>query len=174
MAGGGGGKTSTQTGQNQSQFSPELMNLYRLSLPTIRALSGQTTSALQTGGVNANIPSINASVASARESFSRSQEMLRQQLATSGLSGSQFAQEILGGNQMQSGENISQIPTSITNDFLSRGVPTVVGTGTSALSTAAGLNTSSTQQFTPSFWSMFLQGLQSAGQIGAEAGAAAA
>jgi hypothetical protein len=79
-------------------------------------------------------------------------------LGQSGLAGSSFAQQILGENQMQAGQNIAGIPSTMTNDFLARGVPTVVGAGTNALSTAASLNTTSRGQFTPSLFNDLLQG----------------
>src|SRR5271166_3715911 len=120
--GAGGGKTSNETQQSTSAFTPELNNLFRMSLPTLRSLSAQTAEGLQTGGVNAQIPSVNASVASAREAYSRSQTALKEQLATSGLANSSFAQQILGTNAQQAGQQIAGIPSSMTNDFLARGV----------------------------------------------------
>jgi hypothetical protein len=174
MAGGGGKSTSTGTSEQSSQFSPELMSVFHLAEPTLRALSAQTTEALQTGGVNAQIPSVNSSVASAREAYSQSQQALRNNLAQSGLSGSSFAQEILGQNQMQAGQNIAAIPSTITNDFLAHGAPTVIGAGTSALSQAAGLNVSGGWTNTPSLWANILQGLQAAGGGGGSGGGGAA
>ncbi len=157
---GSSGKTSSQT--QTSAFAPQLLNLYNMAKPTLQALSGQTTEALQTGGDTDQIPSINAGVAAARESYANSQKMLRQQIAQSGLAGTPFASEILGQNQETAGQQIGAIPSTITSNFLSQGVPTVVGAGTNALNTAANLDTSS--YTTPSFWDYFLQGLGSTSQ----------
>ena len=160
----GKGSTSSQQTQNSSEFTPELMSIFKSSVPTLRALSSQTTEALQTGGVNAQIPSINSSVAAARQAYSTSQQSLKNQLAQSGLANSSFGTAILGQNQEQAGQQIAAIPSQITNDFLQRGAPTVIGAGTGALTTAAGLNTQSNTQFTPGFWQMFTQGLGASSQ----------
>src|SRR5271168_967163 len=97
MQGGQMGKaTSTNTLQGSSAFTPELKNLFNMSLPTIRALSAQTAEGLQTGGINAQIPSINSSVAAARQAYSTSQQALKNQLGQSGLANSSFGEEILG------------------------------------------------------------------------------
>lgn len=170
MAGSGSGKTSTT--DSSSQFSPQLMQLYRMAKPTLQTLSAQTAEGLKTGGVNAQIPSVNASVAAAREAYSQSHQALKNQLAESGLANSSFGQEILGNQQMEAGQQIASIPTTMTNDFLARGVPTVAGFGTNALGLAAQLNTA--RSYTPSFWDMFLQGVQADAGIGKSVGAAAA
>ena len=162
------GKSSQQ--DQSSQFSPQLMQLYRMAKPTLQTLSAQTAEGLKTGGINAQIPSVNASVAAAREAYSQSHQALKNQLSEAGLANSSFGTEILGNQQMEAGQQIAQIPTTMTNDFLARGVPSVIGAGTNALNTAAGLNT--TQQFTPGFWQLFTQGLQAGSQgAGAATGA---
>jgi hypothetical protein len=152
------GKTSNQTETSSSPLTGQLESVFHLAQPTMRALAAQTAEGLQTGGVNAQIPGINASVASAREAYSRSQTALSQQLATAGLGNSSFARDIMGTNSMNAGQQIAGIPSTMTNDFLARGVPTVIGAGTNALNTAAALNTSQTGTFTPSLFNDFLQG----------------
>jgi hypothetical protein len=153
----GGGK-STNTGTNTSAETNSLMQVFKMAKPTMQALSSQTAEALQTGGVNARIPSVSASVAAAREAYSTSQQSLKNQLSQSGLANSSFGQEILGQSSMNAGQQIGALPTTLTNDFLARGVPAVAGMGTNALSTAAQLNRTGT--LTPSFWDQFQQMLK--------------
>lgn len=168
---GSSGKSNTT--QNSSAFAPQLLQLYNMSKPTLQALSSQTREGLQTGGVNSNIPAVNASVASAREAYSQHTQNLRNQLAKSGLANSSFANQILGENEMSGTSQIANMPANITQDFLGRSIPTVTGAGTGALGQAASLDT--TSKFTPGFWEMFMQGLQSAspaaGGLGYAAGA---
>ena len=160
VGGGGSGKTSQGTSQNSSEFTPQLMSLFNMAKPMLSTLSSQATSGLQTGGVNAQIPSIDASLASSREAYSRSQQALKNQLSESGMINSSFGQQILGQSAQDAGQNIAAIPTNMTNQFLAGAVPTVASAGTGALSQAAGLNTSGTTTQTPSFMSYLMQGLQ--------------
>ena len=144
-----GGKSST-SGSQSSQFAPQLMQLYRMTKPTIEALASQTREGLQTGGINSRIPAVNASLAAARSAYSQGTQGLKDRLSQSGLGGSSFAQALLAENEMAGGQRIAQIPTDITQAFLSGSVPAVTGIGTSALGEAAGLNRSfqsSTNQF---------------------------
>lgn len=174
----GGGKTSTSS--SSSPFSPYLgamgAQAWRAGKPTMQTLGAQTAEGLQTGGVNARIPSINASLASARTAASSSYQNLKNHLAQSGLLNSSFGQQLLGEEQTSTGQQIADIPSADTNQFLSMAVPTVAGysnLGLGAESAAAGSDY--TQSVTPSFWEMFQQGLNAgASGGGAAAGAYAA
>jgi hypothetical protein len=171
MGGSGGGKTSTST--QSSEFAPQLMSLYRASRPTLDTLSSQTAEGLQTGSVNAQIPSVNASVAAARQAYSTSTQSLKNQLSEGGLANSSFGQQLLGENAEEGGQSIAAIPSDVTNAFLGKAVPTVANAGTGALNTAASLDTSSWS--TPSFMQYFMQGLGATSQgVGAGVGAYAA
>jgi len=174
---GSGGKTSTGTQTNSSQFTPQLMSLFNMAKPTLSTLSAQTQSGLQTGGVNTQIPSINASLAASRQAYSTSQQALKNQLGESGLANSSFGRQILGQSAATAGQGIADIPTNMTNNFLRGAAPTVVGAGVGALGQAAGLNTTGTTKSTPSAWDSFVQaahfGMDPAGLFGG-AGAGAA
>lgn len=158
--GAGSGKTSTST-TNSPYAGLEAaigQQIWRTAKPVFQTEAGQTESALQTGGVNSQIPMINSTVAAARESASQSNTQLRQQLAASGLAGSSFGNAILGEEQEQSGQQIGGIPSSIAENFISSGVPGVtgaIGTGVSAIGGAASADT--TTESTPSFMQYLLQ-----------------
>ena len=174
----GGGKTSTSS--TSSPFSPYLgamgAQAWQAGKPTMQTLGAQTAEALQTGGVNARIPAINASLASSRVAASNSYQTLKNHLAESGLLNSSFGQQLLGEQESTTGQDIAGIPTAENDRFLSMAVPTVAGysnLGLSAESAAAGSDY--TSSMTPSFWEMFQQGLNAGAQSGgAAAGAAAA
>jgi len=68
---------------------------------------------------------------------------------------------------MSGTSQIASMPANLTEGFLGSAIPTVAGTGTGALNTAASLDTNSQQ--TPSFWSYFMQGLSSASEGGGAA-----
>ena len=157
--GGGMGKTSSATSTQSSQFTPELMKLFNMAKPTLSTLSAQTQSGLQTGGVNTQIPSINASLAASRQAYSTSQQALKNQLGESGLANSSFGRQILGGSAEGAGQGINALPINMTNQFLGKAIPAVAGMGTNALSQAAGLNTSGKTTTTPSAWQSFVSAM---------------
>ncbi len=164
---GGGKSTSSGTSNSttSSPYAPLLAQFTKAGLPIFQQLSSQIGEALRTGGVNANIPIINRSVDAAREGASTSMESTRQALARAGLGDSSFAQRILSEQGTSSGESISQIPTNAAASLIGA-APGVGSTAVSAGGIAAGADYSSQGQTTstPSFWSQFLQGLQSTGQ----------
>lgn len=169
MAGAGGGKssTSTQTNPYAAQLASMGSQLFKAGFPTISTLAGQTQSALQTGGVNSQIPAINANLAAARQAYSTSNQALKNQLSESGLLNSSFGQQILAGEQEQAGQNIAGIPANMTNAFLAGAIPTVAGAataGTSAVGGAGSLTGTTTQ--TPSFMNYLLAGLGAGGLLG--------
>ena len=167
MAGGGGGKTASSTSNTSSPFAPYLAQdgsqLFNLAKPVISNLSSQATSALQTGGVNAQIPSINASLDSSRRSASTSDTNLRQSLAKSGLGGTSFGNAILGEQEGTTSQNIAAIPGTAANSFLGMAAPAVIqegNAGLGALGTAGSLDTATAGTQTASFWDTFMQGVQ--------------
>ena len=168
MGSGSGGKTSTST--QSSEMTPQLMKLFNMAKPTLSTLSAQTQSGLQTGGVNTQIPSINASLAASRQAYSTSQQALKNQLGESGLANSSFGRQILGGSAEGAGQGINALPINMTNQFLGKAIPAVAGMGTNALSQAASLNVSGKTTSTPSAWESFMQavhfGLDPAGVEG--------
>src|SRR5579859_2504633 len=97
--GAGGGKTSTSSSSTFSPFAPLLASMARQrnqeSQMVLQPLAAQTTEALQTGGVNARIPIINANLASARTAASSNMNAIKDHLAQSGLLNSSFGQAIL-------------------------------------------------------------------------------
>lgn len=146
MSGQGGKATSNSS--SSSQYAPQLMSLFRSARPTLNALSSQTAEGLRTGGVNSQNPTIDANLAAAREGYSTSQQTLKNNLASAGLANTSMGQEILGQNREQAGQAINAIPANTTDAFLAKSTPAVAGAGMTALSTAAGLDTS--QGITPS------------------------
>ena len=162
---GSSGKTSTS--QNSSAFTPQLLSLFNSAKPTLTTLGAQTAEGLRTGGVDSQLPEVSANVAAAREAYSQHTTNLRNQLAESGLANSSFAKDILGENEMTGTQQIASMPANITDSFLGRAIPAVVGSGTSAIQEAARLNT--TTNTTPSFMDFFLQSLQAGEQGGATA-----
>jgi hypothetical protein len=153
---GGGGKTSKST--SSSPYASSLAAFGASASTPYKQLAGQTTEALQTGGVNAQIPSINRSVDAARSAYSNSLKQTQNSLAASGLSGTAFGQQILGSLSESGGENIAGIGPNVAGQFI-QAAPAVTGEGVSALGTAGGLDT--TQTATSSFWDLVNQGLGS-------------
>lgn len=166
MPGSGGGKTSTSSSQTSSPFAPLLanmgMDLFKMSKPALSLGMGQTTEALQTGGVNARIPSINTSMAAARQGAAQSGQRIRQQLAQSGLAGSSFGNAILSAYEGDTGQTISGIPSREATAISDRGLGmagNLAGMGIGGVGRAAGIDTKTTGTQTPSFWDMFMQGM---------------
>lgn len=162
----GSGKTSTGSSSTSSPFAPILMGwgskLFKSALPVLQQYSGQVGEALRTGGVNSNIPLINAQTSAAREGNSQSLTQLRQQLAASGLAGTSFGNALIEQEQMTGNSQVSQIGPNTAASLISSGVPTVAGIageGGSLAGTAAGLDTTTTQESTPSFIDSLLAGV---------------
>jgi len=94
-------------------------------------------------------------------------------LASSGLSGSSFEQEILGSDQASGSQHIAALPTDITQNFLKTGIPTVSGIGSGGVNAiaTAGAQTPTTQSTsTPSFLDFLQQGLLTANTMGTPMG----
>lgn len=170
MPGSGGGKSSSSSSSQSSPFAPLLasigLNEWNMAKPVLSTYSNQASEALKTGGVNANIPSINAAVDASRQSSSQSETELRQRLAQSGLAGTPFAQSIMAQEQGTNNARTGAIPAEATQAFIGQAVPTVLNAGQAgvgALGTAAGLDINTKSTSTPSFWDMFNQGLSAGG-----------
>ena len=173
MSMGGGSKTSQST--TNSPWANDLASIglqdWRMAKPALQAYSSQASEALKTGGVNANIPSINAAVDASRQSSSQSETQLREQLARSGLAGTPFAQTIMAQQQGTDAARTGAIPAEATQAFIGQAVPQLegqAGRAASAIGGAGGLQNTTTGTQTPSFWDYFTQGLQ-AGGMGAMA-----
>ena len=149
-----GGKTSKSS--TSSPYASALASFGMSASQPFKQLAGQTSEALQTGGVNAQIPIISRSVDAARSAYSNSLKTTQENLARSGLSGSSFGQQIMGELGMSSGEDIAATGPNAAGQFI-QGAPGVASTGIGALGTAGQLTTNSTS--TPSFWDQFIQGL---------------
>ena len=169
----GGAGTSKSTSSTSNPYAAGLAaighQMYGMAKPTMEALASQTQEGLQTGGVNAQIPATNAAVASAREAYSAHRQDLKNQLASSGLSGSSFEQEILGSDQASGSQHIAALPTDITQNFLKTGIPTVSGIGSGGVNAiaTAGAQTPTTQSTsTPSFLDFLQQGLLTGNELG--------
>lgn len=140
-----------------------------MAAPALRSYSGQAAEALRTGGVNANIPSINAAVDASRQSSSQSETQLREQLGRSGLAGTPFAETIMAQQQGADSARTGAIPAEATQQFISQAIPQLEGQAgrtTGALSAAGGLDNTQQGTQTPSFWDFFTQGLQSGAPLG--------
>ena len=158
--GGGSGKSSSTT--TTSPYAPALWAMAsqrnRATMPVLNELSAETQNALQTGGVNSGEPLINRQTDAAREASSQGMETTRQNLARAGLSGTSFAQAILGTQNQSNAGNIANIGPNVASSFIA-GAPNI-GLNASGLSTAAsaaGLDTTTTA--TPSSWSDFISTL---------------
>jgi len=165
MPGSSGGKTSSSTSSQSSPYAPILAaigsQMWNTAKPVSQTYANQANEALKTGGVNANIPSINASVDASRQSSSQSETQLRQRLAQSGLAGTPFAQNIMAQQQGTDNARTGAIPADATQAFISQAVPTVLNEGNAgigALGTAGGLDINTKSTSTPSFWDTFMQG----------------
>lgn len=161
---GGGGKSS-QT-QTSSPYAGALWatgnKWQKTAFPLFSQMTSNAEQAIQTGGVNSNIPSINRAVDASRQAATQSQNSTRQSLARLGLENTPFAQTILAQNQQTSGQQIASAgPTQA--QAISSMAPGLISTGMggiSAMSSAAGLDTTTT--YNPGFWQSFVQGLQGA------------
>lgn len=152
--GAGGGKSTKST--SSSPYAPLLASFGMSAAQPYKQLAGQTTEALQTGGVNAQIPAISRAVDEARAGYSKSLQTTQEALARSGLSGSSFGQQILAELSVKGGEDIASVEPNIAGEFI-RGAPTVAGQGIGALGSAGGFTR--TEKTTPSFWDQFIAGL---------------
>ena len=162
--GSGGSSTTTQT----SPYAPALWAMAnqrnKATMPVLNTLSAETQNALQTGGVNSGEPLINRQTDAQREAASQGMEITRQNLARTGLSGTSFAQQILGTQGQSNSENIANVGPNVANQFVA-GAPSI-GLNSSGLDTAASAaNLDSTQTFSPGFWALFNQGLQSGSSL---------
>lgn len=174
--GAGGGKTSTST--SSSPYAAALWGIgskyAKGALPLFNQSVSTAEQALQTGGVNANIPSINRAVDANRQASSQSMEATRQSLARLGLSDSPFAQDLIAqANQTANNEAASVAPDAASR--IIAGIPGLIGEGQagfSPMSTAAGLDTTST--YTPSFWQLVAQSQGGTQGTGSSLGALAA
>src|SRR5271166_1972438 len=127
----GGGKSNTGSSSQSSPYAPILegigASLWKMAKPTAAALSSQTLSALQTGGVNSNIPQINAAEGSARESQSQSMTQLQQQLArVPGLANSSLGQSLLANQRMTGNQTVNNIGPNAAASFAGQNVPNVL------------------------------------------------
>jgi hypothetical protein len=172
--GAGGGKTSSSSSSTSSPWADVLGRIglqeWRMAKPAISTYNQQAAEALKTGGVNANIPSINAAVDASRQSSSQSETQLREQLARSGLAGTPFAETIMAQTQGGDAARTGAIPAEATQAFIGQTVPTLEGqanAGTSAIGTAGGLNNTTVGTQTPSFWDYFAKLASSGGQAAA-------
>jgi hypothetical protein len=172
--GAGGGKTSSSSSSTSSPWADVLGKIglqeWRMAKPAISTYNQQAAEALKTGGVNANIPSINAAVDASRQSSSQSETQLREQLARSGLAGTPFAETIMAQTQGGDAARTGAIPAEATQAFIGQAVPQLegqAGRAAGAIGTAGGLNTTTTGTSTPSFWDYFSQLAASGAQASA-------
>lgn len=161
---GQGAKTSSGTSSTSSPYADILAGMgkqmWSMAKPVAQTYSSQAAEALRTGGVNAQIPSINASVSASREAASQTQQQLRQRLAEGGLAGTPFADALLAQEEGTANQGIANIPATEAMAFAQSAVPNVLnmaGQGMSALGTAAGINKKTTTTSTPSQWDQFMQ-----------------
>lgn len=171
--GAGGGKSSSSSQSTNSPWADVLGRIgqqqWRMAKPALSAYSGQTAEALRTGGVNANIPSINAAVDASRQSASQSETQMREQLARSGLAGTPFAETIMAQQQGADSARTGAIPAEATQSFIGQAIPQLegqAGRAAGAISGAGGLQNTQTGTQTPSFWDFFTKGLFAGGQAG--------
>jgi hypothetical protein len=168
---GGGSSSKTSTGTESSPFAPLIAKFAKSFLPAAKTFGAQEVEALKTGGINSQIPIINRSVDASRGAESSQNQETQQALARAGLDRTSFGAQILGDQNLKAREDTAAIPTNIASQFIAA-VPGTSNTGVGAASAAAANSRNFTQ--TPSFWDSFMQGLQGVGQIGADAGMAAA
>jgi hypothetical protein len=171
--GAGGGKSSTSSQSTNSPWADVLGRIgqqqWRMAKPALSAYSGQAAEALKTGGVNANIPSINSAVDASRQSSSQSETQMREQLARSGLAGTPFAETIMSQQQGADSARTGAIPAEAAQSFIGQAIPQLegqAGRAAGAISGAGGLQNTQTGTSTPSFWDFFSQGLQAGGSVG--------
>lgn len=168
MPGSGGGKTSSGTSSTFSPYSATLGMFARQrnneSQQVLKPLAAQTQEALQTGGVNARIPIVNANLAAAKTAASSSMNSIKDHLAQSGLLNSSFGQEILAKQGSETSQEIAGIPAQDTQNFLNMGVNAAMGESRGAVgaaSAAGSLDQSGQTSQTASMWDLLMQGLQS-------------
>lgn len=94
-------------------------------------------------------------------------EQTRQALARTGLANSPFGQEILAGQNMTGNDQIANIGPNMASNFINM-APSVgldaAGLGTA--SSAAGLDTRTHGNYTPSFMDSVMSGLQTGSSMG--------
>lgn len=170
---GGGGKSTTTSSPYSGMLANIGQRMFRTAQPVNEELAAQTGEALRTGGVNAQIPSVNRAMDASREAYSTSYQNTKNQLSEAGLADSQFGQQILASLRTEGGQQIANTPSAVTDQFLSQSVPQVLAQGRAGLGpieTAAQTDYTTT----PGFWDFFMQGMSAAGGAGASAGRAAA
>ena len=156
---GGGGKSSTST--TSSPYAQALWaagnKWNKAAFPLYSQALGQASQAIQTGGVNSQIPSINRAVDASRGASSQAEQQTRQSLARLNLTNTPFAQEILGQNRETSANRIADIGPTMASQ-IAAGAPNLISLGQrglGAMGQAAGLDT--TTQYTPSGLDQFAQ-----------------
>lgn len=140
--GGGGGKSSGQTGQNLLPFAKAFEGETR---PLRSQLFGNITEALRSGGVGANVPIIQSSVSAARSSLGEALRGSSEGLSRSGLQGTPFGQRQMAQSRQQGMMGISQIPTQLAQQLIQMAT-TGVGLAGGTLSPLGSAGTSSSKQ----------------------------
>src|SRR5271157_3737201 len=171
------GKSSTGKTSGSSPSAGPLAGMsmqdWQMAQPFLKTLMSQGASALQTGGVNAQIPSINASVAASRSASSANMESLKNRLSSSGLLNTSIGQEMIANFAQEQGQETAAIPSRMSDARIASAVGPALGltnVGISGTEAAAGLTATSTTTTTPSFWDTFMQGTQAGGQVAAGSG----
>lgn len=126
MGGGGGGKgggggTSSAERDSSSQLLAVLNQLNTDTTPVRQEYGNQLLEALQTGGVGATIPLVNASQQQSRDATSRALTGTEEQLSRAGLSRTPYAANTLATTRLTGEQRTGLIPSQIVSQMLTQG-----------------------------------------------------
>ena len=150
--------TSKSTSSMSSPYSGLIASFGKAFLPAAKQFGAQQSEALRTGGVNAQIPSINRAVDASRQAGSSSNQETQAALARAGLSGTSFGANVAATNQQAGAAETAAIPSSVAGQFISS-VPGTAATGVGAAQGAAASSYTGKATSTGSFMDQLQQGM---------------
>lgn len=137
--------------------------IIRETNPVRREILGQQLEALQTGGVNAQIPIVQRAVDASNRAASQATEAARSDIARTGLAGTPFGANVLANVGLEGRARSAAIPSAIAGSIAS-GAPAFVSSiqsqGLEALRSAADLDRL-IQSFNSQQYASFMQDLKS-------------
>ena len=141
---GGGAGGPQLTANPDPELSAFTKEIRETSKPVRDEVFGQVLEALKTGGVGAQIPSIQRSVEASRGATAQALRGTEEDLAASGLGRTAFGQRALAETRLAGEQQTAQIPTLMAQDFLSVAPSLALGSAAqsfSGLTSAAGIGT---------------------------------
>lgn len=127
----GGKGPDTEASNTQSAASQDL---FKTAKPLTTALFNQMLEGLQTGGIQARMPIVQAAVDAQKQKTSDAARTLDEQLGQSGLAGTPYGERIKSEAATSAAATEAAIPTNSVLDFLKGAIGLTTGTNTTAQS----------------------------------------